>query len=163
MKASIFSPDIQDFVRALDHHHVRYLLVGGRAVVYHGYTRFTKDIDFFYACAPEDAERLFAALQEFWGGPVPHVPDSGALASEGVIVQFGVPPNRIDLISVMGSVSFEGAWARRIAEPIEGEGWTATLPVVSKEDLIRAKHDAGRLQDLADIEALVGLDDQGIR
>lgn len=156
MRAANFSTDVQDFLRILDRHGARAMLVGGQAVAWHGYPRFTKDIDLFYSRVPEDAGRLYRALVEFWDGPVPHVSGASALAEEGVFIQLGVPPNRIDLISVMGSVSFEDAWQRRISEVLEGDGWTAKLAIISKDDLIQAKRDAGRLQDLADIVGLGG-------
>lgn len=71
--ASHFSPDVQEFIKILHKHKVAYVLVGGQAVIYHGHARFTGDVDFFYLNDPENSERLFHGLQEFWGGEIPGV------------------------------------------------------------------------------------------
>lgn len=122
MKASHFSSDIQDFIIFLDTHGVRYLIVGGEAVIYHGYARLTGDVDFFYEPSPENAGNLFEALNDFWEGDIPGVESSTELQSKGIILQFGVPPNRIDLINSIDAVSFEEAWKFRAEEEIEIEG-----------------------------------------
>jgi hypothetical protein len=66
--SSSFSPDIQEFLRLLHVHDVRYLIVGGEAVIFYGHARLTGDVDFFYDVDVDNARRLFAALDEFWGG-----------------------------------------------------------------------------------------------
>ena len=97
--ASTFSPDIREFLRLLHAHGVRYLIVGGEAVIFYGHARLTGDVDFFYDIDFDNARRLFAALDEFWEGSVPGLGCPEELAAPGVIVQFGVPPNRIDLMN----------------------------------------------------------------
>ena len=130
------------------------MLVGGHAVTWHGYSRYTGDIDFFYKADLENARRLYAALVDFWGGDVPHVRSAEDLAVSGVFVHFGVVPNRVDLLSRMGSVVFDEAWTRRVVAPLEGEGWEVPLPIVGLEDLLQAKRDAGRPKDVADLAVL---------
>ena len=61
-----FSPDILEFLRLLEKHEVRYVIVGGEAVIFYGYPRFTGDIDFFFARDTENIERLYLCLQDFW-------------------------------------------------------------------------------------------------
>ena len=60
--------DCLDFVRLLDAHEVTYLIVGGYAVAIYGFPRYTGDIDFFIAIAPENAKRLIRVFEEFWFG-----------------------------------------------------------------------------------------------
>jgi hypothetical protein len=64
----LFSKDAQAFLQLLARHQVRYLVIGGAAVIYHGYPRLTGDIEFLYDCSSENARRLWSALVEFWGG-----------------------------------------------------------------------------------------------
>lgn len=71
MKADYFSPDTQEFLRLLHKHEVKYVIVGGEAVIYYGYPRLTGDVDFFYSSDDQNADLLFEALLEFWEGDVP--------------------------------------------------------------------------------------------
>jgi predicted nucleotidyltransferase len=152
------APDIREFVRLLHVHGVRYLIVGGEAVIHHGYPRLTGDVDFFFERTPANVRRLYAALEEFWGGSVPAVAGAQELLEPDVIVQFGRPPNRIDLIGSLGTVRFAGAWRRRVEERIEIEGEEPLpLHIIGLSDLLRAKRDAGRPKDLDDIEHLRAL------
>ena len=82
--ASAFSPDVIEFLSLLEHHGVRYLIVGGEAVIYYGYTRLTGDVDFFYDREPRNADRLFSALSEFWGGTVPGISNAEELLPERI-------------------------------------------------------------------------------
>jgi len=68
MRASHFSPDIQEFLRLLSTHGVRYVIVEGEAVIYYGYARLTGDVDFFYEATPENVARFYDVLNDFWGG-----------------------------------------------------------------------------------------------
>ena len=99
MKRDHFSPDIQEFFRLLAEHQVRYLLIGGEAVIYHGYPRLTGDVGLHFQPSPENVRRLFKALLEFWSGDVPGIANAEELLEPELIIQFGRPPNRIDLIS----------------------------------------------------------------
>jgi hypothetical protein len=151
------SPDFQAFIRLLHEHDVRYVVVGGEAVIHHGYPRLTGDIDFFYDRTPANCRRLFAALQEFWAGPVPAVDQAEDLCEPGVVVQFGRPPNRIDLINRLGTVSFGRAWRRRVVESMRAPSGTTPLYIIGLTDLVQSKRDAGRHKDLDDVEHLTAL------
>lgn len=75
------------------------MIVGGEAVIYYGNPRLTGDVDFFYDSSTENTEKLYLALTEFWAGDIPGLNSVDKLQEVCVIVQFGVPPNRIDLIN----------------------------------------------------------------
>ncbi len=77
IQAALFSKDHQELIWHLGDHGVRYVVVGGIAVIFHGYVRFTGDIDFFYESVPVDAERLFRALTAFWKGEIPYIREPG--------------------------------------------------------------------------------------
>ncbi len=150
-----FSPDVQELVGILAAQGVRFLLVGGEAVIYHGYPRLTGDVDFWYEQTADNAARLFGALRQFWGGLVPGVGAERELLEPKVVVQFGRPPHRVDLISAIDGVTFEEAWPRRVDESLDlPDGRRVQLPVIGLADLLRNKRAAGRHKDLDDVEHL---------
>jgi hypothetical protein len=87
---SNFSQDVSEFVFLLARFHVRYLIIGGEAVMYYGYARLTGDIDFFYERSVDNVQHLYAALNEFWGNAIPGVGTEDELMQRGAIFQFGV-------------------------------------------------------------------------
>jgi hypothetical protein len=149
-----FAPDILDFIRFLTIHSVEYLIVGGEAVVFHGYPRLTGDVDFFYRRTTENVNRLFAALTEFWSGNIPGIIAADEFLEEGLIVKFGRPPQRIDLLNRIDGVSFEDAWQDRIGVEITGNAPPLCVNYASKKALLKNKRASGRPKDLDDIEHL---------
>ncbi len=145
-----FSPDTLELLAALERHGVEFLLIGGHAVFFHGYPRLTADVDLAYRCTLDNARRLYEALAEFWGGEVPYVAGPGELAELGIVIQFGRPPNRIDLLSGPPALDFEVAWGRRLATDLGG----LVVPVVALADLRAMKRAAGRPKDLDDLANL---------
>ncbi|HMB92498.1 MAG TPA: hypothetical protein VKP65_16715, partial [Rhodothermales bacterium] len=85
IEAAHFSPDTQDFIRLLHQHSVRYVIVGGEAVIYYGYARLTGDVDFFYDRQPDNAALLFEALLSFWDGDIPGISKPEELIEPGLI------------------------------------------------------------------------------
>jgi hypothetical protein len=157
IKQDYFSHDALDLLCALQLHQVRYILVGGEAVIYYGHTRLTGDIDFFYDHRNDNPRRLFAALQDFWGGDTPGIEKAEDLAVENVIVQFGRPPRRIDLISTIDGVTFDQVWSNSIELEIEGEsaaGKPLGLRLIGLSDLIKNKKASNRHKDQEDLEFL---------
>ncbi len=147
VEANHFSQDVQELIRLFYEFGVRYLLIGGEAVIFHGYPRYTGDVDFYYEPGLENAERLFQALLRFWDGDVPGINSPPDLADPGLVLQFGRPPNRVDLLSRVSGIEFESAWQRRIVTVL-GE---VELPYLGLEDLVEAKRAAGRPKDLQDL------------
>jgi predicted nucleotidyltransferase len=156
VKAELFSRDVLEFLRVLAEQEVRYLLIGGAAVIYHGYARLTGDVDFLYDCSPENADRLWRALQIFWGGSVPAVAGPHELVDPKLVVQFGRPPNRIDLIAGLDAVPFADAWKNRVHETVVMGSRSVPVWILGLEDLKRAKKSAGRPKDLDDLDHLRG-------
>ncbi len=87
-------------------------------------------------------------LNDFWEEKIPGVSSSGELLSQGTILQFGVAPNRIDLINKIDAVSFKEAWDSRIEEEIEIEGERYQVHYIGLEELIRNKEAVRRYKDL---------------
>jgi hypothetical protein len=151
---SHFSPDTLDFLRLLREFAVRYIVVGGEAVIFHGHARFTGDVDFFYAHDQQNVESLFRALGAFWGGTVPGIAVAEELMEPGLVVQFGRPPNRIDLLNRIDGVGFEEAWDTRLELSIPAGSKTIPLFMLSLEKLLQNKRASGRPKDLDDVKYL---------
>lgn len=140
--------DLREFTALLSSHGVEFIVVGGYCVAFHGVPRFTGDIDFFIRVSPDNSERLERVIQEFGFG------STGLKRADflrpGQIIQLGLPPNRIDILTAIDGVDFEEAWARRVGAELEG----LAVFMLSKDLLIRNKEAADRPQDRADLERL---------
>lgn len=144
------APDTLQFLVLLD----KYLVVGGEAVIYYGYPRLTGDIDFFYSSDDENADLLFNVLLEFWDNDIPGLKNPEELQSPGYMIQFGVPPNRIDLINDIEGVSFDTAWDNRKKESITIKRKEVSIYFIGLSDLIVNKRRTGRNKDLEDLESI---------
>lgn len=140
--------DLIEFIELLNANGVEYLIVGGFAVAWHGYPRFTADIDFLIRPDRANGELLVKALKAFGFRSLELVADDFSRPDQ--IVQLGLKPNRIDLITSISGVTFDEAWASRIEGSIEG---TPVL-FIGREALLRNKLATGRPEDMRDAEAL---------
>ena len=142
------SKDLREFVALLNSRKIKFLLVGGYAVAYHGLPRFTEDIDFLIETSAENAALVAAAVKDF--GFTDFKPED--FRKPEMVIQLGRAPNRIDLLTSVTAVSFDEAWKTKIETNLDG------LPVwvISKELLVRNKLATGRRQDLADVERIGG-------
>lgn len=144
--------DFKEFIELLNEHKVKYLIIGGYAVNFHGYPRYTKDIDFWLWMTKPNIKKLIKAIKEFgFGGLNLEVEDF--LTPENII-QLGYEPYRIDLLVDVEGVDFEKCYKRRTEAELDG----TDVNFLSLKDLITAKKKAGRLQDLADAEQLEKLE-----
>jgi predicted nucleotidyltransferase len=154
IEATHFSPDSLAFIRLLAEHEVRYLIVGGEAVILHGRSRLTGDVDFFFANDTSNVERLFAALDEFWDGDVPGLDAASDLTPDGMIIQFGLPPNRIDLINSITGVDFSEAWLGKVDAVVVDGDTEIPIRYIGLEALVKNKKATGRPKDLDDASYL---------
>ena len=141
-------PEFRDFVALLNQHEIRYVVVGGYAVGWHGYPRATKDLDFFVERSPENAGKLLRVLAEFGMSSLGLT--EADLMEENTGVYFGHPPQRIDLINFAQGITFEQAWETRVVGKFGG----VEINWLSRELLLRHKLAAARPQDLADVAKL---------
>lgn len=142
-------PDFEDFLRLLEVHRVDYMIVGGYAVAYHGFPRFTKDIDIFFSSAGDNLVRLQAALVDF-GFQAATVPIE-TLAEPDAVLAVGIEPVRIDLLNRIDGVVFQDARANTV----RGRYGSVEVTFIGKEDLLRNKRASGRHRDLGDVEELL--------
>lgn len=154
MQTDYFSPDIQEFFILLDKYGVKYLIVGGEAVIYYGHASLTGDVDIFYDSSKKNVQNLYQALQEFWGGNIPGVEDISELTKPGMIFMFGVPPNRIDLLNNITNVTFQQAWPSRKTDHMLIENKNVPIYFIGLDELIKNKESLGRPRDLEDLKYL---------
>ncbi len=140
--------DFREFLKLLNENGVKYLVVGGYAVNFHGYPRYTKDIDFWVWPDHENIERLLVALHGFGFGALGLGVED--FANPANIIQLGYEPYRIDLMTEVEGLDFEECYAGREVHQL----FEVKVDFINLPKLIDAKRIANRLQDLADAEQL---------
>jgi len=154
LDASHFSEDILEFISLLHSQGLRYVVVGGEAAIYYGHARLTGDIDFFYDIEKTNADALYDILLSFWDGDVPGMRSAAELLEPGVIIQFGRPPNRIDLLNQIDGVTFEQAWENRITAEIFAREDPIQIHYLGLSELMTNKSVSARPKDLEDLRFL---------
>jgi predicted nucleotidyltransferase len=141
--------DYKDLLSAFQSHGVKYLVVGGFAVIYYAQPRFTKDIDLFIQANPENAQATYAALAGF-GAPLQGIRPED-FTDRNSFFRFGRDPKGFDILPSIPGVDFDAAWERRVEVIIDtATGLRANF--ISVDDLIASKLATGRMRDLADVE-----------
>ena len=140
--------DFSDLLRIFNDNNVRYLVIGGYAVVQYAEPRFTKDLDIWISTDSTNAQSVYTALHEF-GAPLAGLTPKD-FSEDGFFFQMGVPPVRVDVLMGIPGVQFEECWKRRTEMDFDG----LLVSFISKEDLIAAKQASGRPQDLIDADML---------
>jgi hypothetical protein len=141
--------DLKELLSALNAHSVRYMVVGGYAVGVHAQPRVTKDLDIFIEMSQPNAAAVYAALASF-GAPMSDISVEDFLKPTSV-VRIGVPPLAVDILQNIDGVAFGDAWESSAEYFVDDEIATR---YISADDLIANKLASGRLQDLADVEAI---------
>jgi len=144
----VLDENFKEFISLLNANGVKYLVVGGFAVAYHGYPRYTKDIDFWVWADPDNAERLLKTIHDF-GLDVLGLKKEDFINPDNII-QLGHEPNRIDLILQLEGVDFNECFARRQDVTFED----LPMAFIGFDDLIKNKRSTGRLKDKVDAQTL---------
>jgi hypothetical protein len=142
------SADFKELLSLFAGHKVRYLIIGGYAVMKYSEPRFTKDLDILIAADRENAGAVYAALKEF-GAPLEELTPED-FARPGYFYQMGRAPFRVDIMMSVPGITFEEAWKNREDFLLDD----LSVPFISRADLIRTKEAAGSPQDLIDAENL---------
>ena len=142
------SQDFKELLSILARHEVRYLVVGGYAVMLYSEPRWTKDLDLWIALDARNARAVFAALREF-GAPLAGLTESD-FSAPGYFYQMGNPPLRLDVMMDIPGGDFEAAWAHRNTINLGG----TAVHFIGRDDLIAVKMASGRDQDLKDVQGL---------
>ena len=142
--------DFTDLLAALLDAGARFLVVGAHAMAVHGVPRATGDLDVWIEASAATAERVWQALANF-GAPLGSLGFTrDDLVHPDQVIQIGLPPRRIDLLTAISGVEFAGAWPRRVVHRVG----SLEVPFIGRADLILNKRATGRPKDLADLDAL---------
>jgi hypothetical protein len=141
--------DFKEFIELLNKHNVKYLVVGGYAVGFHGYPRFTGDIDFWIAISNENASKIVTVLNEFGFGSLDFkVAD---FLDDNSVIQLGYEPTRIDILTSLSGVQFDECYNQSVIADFEG----LKINFIDLKNLRTNKASTGRAKDLGDLENLV--------
>jgi hypothetical protein len=146
--------DFAEMLSALSASGADFLLVGAHALAVHGLVRATGDLDLWVRPTVENAERVWEALVQF-GAPLDQF-DKSDLVAPDMVLQIGLPPRRIDLLTSITGVAFDEAWDAREHVDVAG----MQIPVIDRATLIRNKSATGRPRDAADVRELQEADEQ---
>jgi len=144
----ILNKHFREFIELLEKHHVEYLVVGGYAVGFHGFPRYTGDLDIFVAISPRNAEGLVRVFADFGFSGI-GLKESDFLDQE-IIVEIGREPNKIQILTGIDGVGFDICYQHRV---LYREG-TLAMPFIALDDLIANKAATPRGKDKIDLEEL---------
>ncbi len=144
----VLNENFKEFIRLLNVNGVKYLVVGGFAVAYYGYPRYTGDIDFWVWADPENADQLLKTIRDFGLGGISLQKED--LINPENVIQLGYEPHRIDLIIELDGVDFISCFPHRQEASFED----LTIPFISYDDLIANKISTGRMKDMLDVKTL---------
>lgn len=144
----MLNQDFKEFIQSLNDNQVHYLIAGGYAVAFHGFPRYTKDLDIWIELSSENAIQIIEALKQF-GFSSLGLKESDFLV-EDQIIQLGYAPNRIDILTSLPGVDFPPCYKERVHIIIED----TEIDFIDLENLRKNKKASGRSQDLADLENL---------
>ena len=140
--------DFKELLALFNAHKIDYIIVGAHALAYHGSPRYTGDLDILVRPDSKNAQRILRALQEFGFGSLGLTVED--FASPNKVVQLGVPPVRVDIVTSITGVS----WEEAAAGLVEGRYGDVTVRYIGKKEFTLNKRVLGRKKDLADLEAL---------
>ena len=144
----VLPPDFKEFLKLLNAHNIKYLLIGGYAVGYHGYPRATNDMDIWIAIGSETAELMVKVLKKF-GFDMPQL-SKDLFLEENKIIRMGVAPMRIEILTSISGVNFEECYQKKVVDEIDG----IQVDIINLEQLKINKKASGRHKDLDDFENL---------
>jgi hypothetical protein len=140
--------DFREFLRLLNRHRVKYPVVGGYSVAFHGYPRYTGDLDIYVAISPRNAAALVKVFRDF--GFADGAPDPAAFQQRGQILRIGREPMRLEILNEIDGVTFADCYARRIRSRLDN----LVVNFIGYDDLLKNKRRANRPKDRADVAVL---------
>jgi len=145
-------PEALDFyglLRTLLEHDAEFVLIGGFALGFHGVPRGTKDVDIVPDPSTANITRLWDALESLEAAPVEHADRAFERGNSAYDTRLG----RLDLMpDVIGVESYEELRANAVKAELRELG--RPIWIAGRDDLVTMKQEAGRPQDLIDVQAL---------
>lgn len=145
---ALLGKDFSEFIALLNENNVRYLIVGGYAVAFHGHPRYTKDLDVWVEIDSDNARRIVASIEQFGFGSL-GLKEQDFMADD-TFAQLGHPPYRIDILTGCDGVNFGECYTAKNVINVDG----LEVDFIDLDNLVKNKTAAGRPQDLADVSNL---------
>ncbi len=140
--------DFEELLKLFNKEKVDFVIVGSYALAFHGAPRYTEDIDVFVKPDKLNAQKVLKALQEFGFGSLDLSVNDFSVPEK--IIQLGVPPVRIDLITALTGVT----WEQVVTNKVKGKFGSIPVYFMGRKEFVKNKKATARHKDLADIEAL---------
>lgn len=147
---NILNEDFVDLLVTFNRNHVEYILVGGYAVIYHGYNRTTGDLDLWLNPTAQNYRKMMQAFREFGLNPFNMTESLFLNSKENDVFTFGRPPVCIDILTQVKGLDFNESYKNASIVPFDG----LEVMMIDIKDLKNAKRAAGRSKDLDDLENL---------
>ncbi len=141
--------DFREFIQLLNNNEVEYLIIGGYAVAYYGYVRYTCDIDFFIAINKDTAKRMVSVFEQFGFKPDELTPE--LFLENGQVLRIGVEPMRLEVLNKISGVDFETCYKHK--EVLDVDGFK--LNFIGINELIKNKKSTERSKDKLDVIELL--------
>ena len=137
-------------LKELTENKVEFILIGGYAVVYHGYVRTTGDLDIWIKPDNNNKLKLIATLKQH--GIINEDLEKIKALNFTTVIAFhvGVEPTKIDFISKISNIDFDSASKNAAYFPMQN----FQIPILNLNDLILSKISTNRPKDKADIDEL---------
>jgi len=136
--------DYKDMLQLFNKHNVKYLVIGAYAMGNYGYSRHTLDIDLWIEKSVENAQNIQKAFSEF---PIPYEITIDELNTDNFVLQIGLDPMRIDVLTDIDGVDFSKAWKNKTNNSLFGE----EINFIGLHDLIKNKTATNRTKDKYDV------------
>lgn len=140
--------DFEEFIKLLNYHKVKYLIVGAYALIFYASPRNTGGIDFFIETSRKNSQKILVVIRDFGFGGLEFQKED--FMKPDIVIQLGYSPNRIDIITGISGISFPEAYKNRV----KGKIGVEEVYFISGYDLLKNKKAAGRTKDIADAELL---------
>lgn len=140
--------DFEEFIKLLNYHKAKYLIIGAYALIYYTLPRNTGDIDFFIEASAANAQKIIMVLKDFGFSDIDFKEKD--FTDSNNVIQLGYSPNRIDILTGISGISFSEAYKNRVNGKIGAED----VYFISARDLLKNKKTSGRTKDIADSELL---------
>ena len=141
-----------NFIRLLNEEGIEYVVIGGHAVILHGYIRATTDLDLLIATSTENANRMLTVMLKFGFGPYDF--DLKDFIQKPSGVSFTMNFDKIEILTEVLGITFEECYKNHVVVELDG----VPVRMLGLSDLIKSKRATGRAKDLADLDNLPQLE-----
>jgi hypothetical protein len=140
--------DFKELLGLFNKNKVKYAIVGAYALAFHGCPRYTGDLDVLVKADPSNAKNILKSIKGFGFKSLKLRAED--FTSEKQVIQLGMPPIRIDLLTSLTGVT----WKQISSTRVKGKYGNVPVYFIGKKQLVANKKALGRYKDLADIEAI---------